>query len=161
MATSWIFSPHSPTIQLVSLLLQLLSPLTFQEWPDIGLRFPSRKYSFAKAQKQVMLGNLENMIIFKESGRPSKPPFLPPSVAVADQGDIGNHPIHCLFLLLLSDGSDSQIRKAIRKVSEWCGERGTGGRVRHFQAEHLHKDRVPSSQQGWQTAPLAVKVTRR
>lgn len=77
MATSWIFSPHSPTIQLVSLLLQLLSPLTFQEWPDIGLRFPSRKYSFAKAQKQVMLGNLENMIIFKESGRPSKASISP------------------------------------------------------------------------------------
>lgn len=52
---------------------------------------------------------------------------------------------------MLSDTLDSQTKKAIKKVSRVMWREREGERARHFQAEHLHKDGVPSFQQGWQT----------
>ena len=49
--------------------------------------------------------------------------FLCPQLqsAVADHGSFCDH---YWFLILLSDTLDSQIKKAIKKVSVWCKERG-------------------------------------
>lgn len=77
-----------------------------------------------------MLGNVAK-IIFKDFGRSSKAfisssclPYFPSFVAVVDKGSCCEHAVHWLFLILLSDTLDSQIRNATREVSEWCGERG-------------------------------------
>lgn len=97
---------------------------------------PDVKDNLIKAHGQTMLGSLENGMIFKDFERPLKDAYplspLPDPVLslvsfLCDCSLIGklwrSHNLFLLFHILLSDTLDSQVRKIIRKIPEWCGER--------------------------------------
>lgn len=100
MATSCYVRSLLPHCQRVRLLLQFLPALILQKCSERGLRFPDRKCTLAKAQTEIMLGQLENKIIFKNFGRPSdisiSSSFHGFSL-LCDQGSFGDHTMHWFF----------------------------------------------------------------
>jgi hypothetical protein len=92
--------------------------LHFQCRPTVRIRHSEESSSF------IWRRLLQTILEGPEASVPSPAPACPFFVIVVDQGSLGDHPLHCLFLILLNDTLDSQIRKAIWKVSEGGGEGG-------------------------------------